>query len=156
MKGFFASAFLVATLLPVPRAALAATYPVDDSASQVLDSSLRMKWDSVAPQSGHGAGVTGITTVLVRLDTAAWNGRQGRIYMVLPEQPIGQVSASWTTRGPLLPGALRSGERALVYAGPLRSNLIEDTLRLVIQADGQRLVRTEQLRFSFEIDLETP
>lgn len=155
MKGFVACVCLVAALL-ASLPVLAATYPVDDSASQVLDSSLRMKWDSVAPQSGHGAGVSGVTTVLVRLDIAAWNGRQGRIYMTLPEQPIGQVSASWTTRGRLLPGALRSGERALVYAGPLRGDLIEDTLRLVIQADGQKLVRTEQLRFSFEVDLETP
>jgi len=155
MKARLVNVTLLAALA-LSVSATAATYPVDDSASQVLDSSLRMKWDSVAPQSVRGAGVSGVTTVLVRLDTDAWNGRQGRIYMTLPEQPIGQVTASWTTHGTLLPGALRSGERALVYAGPLRQGLIEDTLRLVIQADGQKLVRTEQLRFSFELDLETP
>lgn len=149
----------VATILSLLLAALpafAATYPVDDSGSQVLDTSLRMKWDSVSPQSDKGAGVSGVTTVLVRLNVSAWKGRQGRIYMALPVQPAGQVNASWTTRGPLLPGALRAGERTLVYAGPLNADLLEDTLRLLIQADGQRLVRSEKLHFSFEIDLETP
>ncbi len=156
MKTGFLKIALAMSLLTAALPAIAATYPVDDSASQVLDSTLRMRWDSVTPQPGAQTGVTGITTVLVRLDVAPWKGRQGRIYLVLPAQPAGAISASWTARGPLLPGALRSGERTLVYAGVLESERIEDTLRLVIQADGRKLVRSEQLRFSFEIDLELP
>ena len=136
--------------------AFAVTYPVDDSGSQVLDTSLKMKWDSVVPQSGQHSGVTGVTTVLVRLNVAKWNGRQGRIYMRLPEQPAGVVTATWTTRGPLLPGALRSGERTLVYAGSVSGDLLEDSMRMTVQTDGRQLRRAEQLRFSFEIDLETP
>ncbi|MET0718924.1 MAG: hypothetical protein ABWY34_11080 [Pseudoxanthomonas sp.] len=149
---FFFAPLLSLSILP----AFAATYPVDDSGSQVLDTSLNMKWDSVVPQSGQQSGVTGVTTVLVRLNTAQWKGRQGRIYMTLPEQPAGAVVVTWATRGTLLPGALRSGERTLVYGGALTGEVLEDTLRLSVQADGRRLTRTEQLRFSFEIDLETP
>ena len=148
------AALLMLALSVAP--AFAVTYPVDDSGSQVLDNSLRMKWDSVVPQSAQQSGVTGVTTVLLRLDTTQWKGRQGRIYMTLPTQPTGMVTATWTTRGPLLPGALRAGERTLVYAGALSGDTLEDTMRLVVQTDGRRLVRSEQLRFSFEIDLETP
>lgn len=132
------------------------TYKVDDSGSQVRDSSLRMKWDDSVPRVGARATVSGETAVQVRLNLSQWQGRQGRVYMSLPAQSAGPVTATWTTRGPLLPGALRAGERTLVYAGPIPSALLEDTMRLLIQTDGQRLARTEQLNFSFEIDLESP
>lgn len=134
----------------------AESYGVDDSGSQVQDPSLRMKWDDAVPQAGARAMVSGTTTVLVRLNLAPWRGRQGRVYMTLPAQSAGPFTATWTTRGILLPGALRAGERALVYAGPIQTELLEDTMRLLIQTDGQRLARAEQLDFSFEIDLGTP
>lgn len=136
--------------------AVAATYRVDDSASQVQGSSVRMKWDDVAPKRGARATVSGQTSVIVRLNVAPWKGRQGRIYMRLPAQPSAPVTASWTTRGPLLPGTLRDGERSLVYAGLIQTDLIEDTQLLTIEADGPRLTRAEQLDFTFEIDVESP
>ena len=141
-------------LLAAP--AMATTYRIDDSASQVLGNTLQMKWDSVAPQRGQRPIVSGGITVLVRLNLAPWQGRTGRVYMTLPAQPAGQATATWTTQGRLLPGILRAGERTLVYAGVMPAGLYEDTMRLVIQADGQRLIRVEQLNFSFEIDVESP
>jgi hypothetical protein len=129
---------------------------VDDSASQVLDNSVRMKWDSIAPRAGERSTVSGDVGVLVRLDTSPWAGRHGRIYLLLPAQPSGEMTARWTTQGRLLPGLLRSGERALVYSGLLPAGLLEDTLRLALRADGGKLVRAEQLTFSFEVDVESP
>lgn len=153
MKRVVAAAIGVLGLLAAAPA-LSATHAVDDSGSQVLGSNLRMKWDSPVPRRGERQIVSGTTTVLLRLNVAAWKGRSGRIYMKLPPQPSGLVTASWTARGPLLSGAVRAGERALVFAGPMPADVIEDTLRLVVQTDGERLVRTEQLSFSFEIDVE--
>src|SRR3546814_3910708 len=73
--------------------------------------------------------VSGEIAVRVRLDVSPWQGRSGRIYMLLPEQPAGAITATWTTRGRLLPGVLRAGERALVYAGPIAGGgLLGDTL----------------------------
>lgn len=132
------------------------TYRVDDSASQVLASNVRMKWDSIAPRSGENPTVSGDVGILVRLDTSPWVGRQGRIYMMLPAQASGEITATWSSQGRLMPGVLRSGERTLVYAGLLPAGLLEDTLRLTLQADGGKLVRAEQLNFSFEIDVESP
>jgi hypothetical protein len=48
---------------------------------------------------------------------------------------------------------VRAGERTLVYSGPIDTDVLEDELLLTIKADGRRLVRTEQLDFSFEIDV---
>jgi len=156
MKGCVRRVLAIAAGLLLPLAAVAQTFVVDDSASQVVGGAVRMVWDQGAPQRGQRPMVSGETSVLVRLNVSAWQGRQGRIYMTLPAQPAGPVNVSWSTRGPLLPGALRDGERALVYAGPIPAGFIEDTQRLLIRTDGSKLVRTEQLKFAFEIDVEAP
>ena len=133
---------------------VAETHRVDDRQSQVLGRALRLK--PIAPYArGMQANVVaGDVTVLVRLDVAAWKGRRGRIYMTLPEQSGGTVTATWTTRGHLMPGVVRTGGRTLVYSGLLRNGLLEDTLRLNLQADERRLPRDAQLAFAFEIDLD--
>lgn len=153
----FCAALLAAAWLAAAVPAVAGqTYPVDDSASQVLGSTLRLK-PEVMPARGRPLYmVSGEIAVQVRLDVSPWQGRNGRIYMLLPDQPAGALTATWTTRGRLLPGVLRSGERALVYAGPLPARLLEDTMRLRVDADGRRLPPSEQLAFSFEIDLDSP
>ena len=138
--------------------AQAATYRVDDSASQVLRPSVNMQWDDpIGPMRAQpSSGVTGKVTVLVRLDVRQWKGKAGRIYMKLPTPPTGPVTATWSSRGQLLPGVLRSGDRTLVFNGMVPSDMLEDTIHLTIRADGNQLVRTERLEFSFEIDVDGP
>lgn len=142
-------------LLAGATGAPAATHVIDDSASTVESPSVRMKWDQLAPGRGSSQ-VTGRLTVQARLDVAPWQGRSGRIYLTLPASAATPVTATWTSRGRLLPGTLRPGERALVYAGPIACALLEDTLELSLHADGRDLLRSEQLRFVFEIDVESP
>lgn len=156
MTTYLGLALAIAAGISAPFAVSAQTYPVDDSASQVLGGTVRMRWDDAVPQLRQRQTVSGEITVLVRLNVSAWQGRQGRIYMLLPAQPTGPMTVSWTTRGPLLPGALRSGERVMVYAGPIPAGVMEDTQRLLIRTAGGKLVRPEQLKFSFEIDVESP
>jgi hypothetical protein len=132
----------------------AETFRVDDSRSQVLDPHLRMQWESIAPGRGSSTDVVGQTTVIVRLDVSPWQGRAGRIFMSLPPRAEAPVQARWTTRGRLQSGLLRSGERAVVFAGPIAADLLEDTLVIRITTDGERLEREESLEFSFEIEVD--
>lgn len=135
----------------------AQTFPVDDSASQVLESGpLKMRWDSVVPRPGQPATMTGQVVVIVRLDVAQWRGRRGRIYQRLAPVPNGPVTAQWSANGPLLPGRVRDGDRALVFSGAIASDRMEDTFRLTIQANGDRVLRPQDLHFSFEIEPESP
>ncbi len=143
---------LASAMLP----AVAQTYPVDDSASQVLGGNVRLKPDALPARGAPMYRVAGEMAVLVRLDLSPWQGRRGRIYMRLPEQSNAAITATWTTRGRLLPGVLRAGERTLVYAGPIGDARLEDTLRLRIDADGRTLPSSGLLTFSFEIDLDSP
>ncbi len=149
---------LLLLLLALPCfSASAQTFPVDDSASQVLESGpLKMRWDSVVPKPGQPSTMTGQVVVLVRLDVAQWRGRRGRIYQRLAPVPNGPVTAAWAANGPLLPGRVRDGERALVFSGAIAAERIEDTFRLTIQADGNRVLRPQDLHFSFEFEPESP
>lgn len=149
MRALFLSFLLLAS-----PAAWAGIYPVDDSASTVLNSSVNMKWEDGVPRAGQRATVAGQLGVIVRLNVSQWKGQTGKIYMKLPSQAIGPVHTQWISRGRLLPGALRDGDRALVYAGAITDDMIEDTIQLLIQADGNRLGKPEQLHFSFEIETQ--
>ena len=83
-----------------------------------------------------------------------WLNRSGRIYLALPQQPVGVVDVEWATQGRLLPGKLQSGERTLVYAGPIRAEFIEDNLSVRVVADGRRVLGNQRLQFHFEIDVD--
>jgi hypothetical protein len=148
----FAAAILAALFASSPS--IAATFRVDDSLTLPSETSTPMKWRSLAPNRVAGDAVDGSSILTIRLNTAPWLNRTGKIYMALPEQPIGQVTAEWTTQGKLLPGQLTSGNRTLVFAGPVRASLIEDTIVLRVSADGRRLVAPQRLQFHFEIDVE--
>lgn len=144
----------LAGALMFPACALAATFRVDDSLTLPNETTTAMRWRSLAPNRAIGNAVEGSSVLTIRLNLAPWLHRSGRIFLVLPEQPIGQVIAEWSTQGKLLPGQLVSGNRTLVYAGPIRASVLEDTIALRLQADGQRLVAPQRLQFHFEIDVD--
>ena len=141
----------IALFLLSAGAARAQAVRLDDSASQVLTGLVRMQWEDPAP--GRSDMLVGQVTVLVRIDTSELRGRSGRIFHVLGRQAT-PVEASWTARGPLLPGQLKDGERALVYAGPISTDLLEDTFVLTLRADANLLSRPEQLEFHFEFEAD--
>jgi hypothetical protein len=146
------AALLVALSIALPAAAT--TYRVDDALTLPHESNQAMKWRSLAPSRTSGNSIEGTSVITIRLDTSPWINRPGKIYMALPEQPIGPVTAEWTTQGRLLPGSLISGNRTLVYSGIIKSNTMEDTIALKITADGRRLVAAQRLQFYFEIDVD--
>lgn len=154
IRAWLPTLLLALAMLAAAPVASAQAQRVDDSQSQVLGSTLALRWDQAAPRDGRAGTLSGTITVLVRLDVRAWRGRNARIYQVIPATAGVDVQAQWTSQGVLLPGQMRSGERALVYAGPVNSDFLQDTFRLTIRADGDRLERTERLEFDFEIEAE--
>ena len=136
------------------RPANAGTFAVDDSTSYTHDANTAMKWKLGAVARRASSAVEGTTLVTVRLNLSPWANKSGKIYMALAKQPIGPIKAAWTTQGRLLAGQLTSGNRTLVYAGPIRAGVLEDTIALTLEADGQRLVAAQRLQFYFEIDVD--
>lgn len=133
----------------------AATYIVDDSTSIPFESQVSTRW-----RDGSGGGrqmsneIEGGASVSIRLNLQPWLNRNGRIYLALPQQPIGVVNVEWATQGRMLPGKLQSGQRTLVYAGPIRTPALEDNFTVRVVADGRRVYATQRLQFHFEIDVD--
>jgi hypothetical protein len=129
------------------------TVTIDDSGTLPYDTPLSLNWQQRAPRSPADNRLTGTLTVRVRLNVAPWLRRTGRIYLVLPAQPPGPMTVSWSTQGRLLPGTLTGGTRALVYSGPITTPFIEDVLQLTLSVDASRLQpQPYHVSFNFEMD----
>jgi hypothetical protein len=144
------SAFCIIWLAAVP--AHARTTVIDDSATLPYNAALALHWQQLEPR-GHAKNLmVGTLELRVRLNVTPWLKRTGRIYLVLPAQQPGAMTASWTTRGRLLPGQLTAGSRTLVYAGPITTPFIEDVVQLTLTVDGRRMDQAYSVNFRFEMD----
>jgi hypothetical protein len=145
--------YAVLLLFAGSAAAAAAGQLVDDSGTLPYDAMFRLTWRSPTPQ--HGATdntLIGTTQLRVHLNVAPWLRHSGRIYLVLPVQPPGDMLVSWTTQGHLMPGNLRPGSRTLVYSGRITTPYLEDQVQLSIAVDAARLQQLTHVNFHFEID----
>lgn len=134
-------------------AAHAATYPLSDQATIIFTPNVAMKWRDTRPGNGRDM-VDGNVRIQLTLDTAAYRGRPGRVYMLLPPQEGLAIQASWTTNGLLLPGKLVSGgDRVLIWSGTVEGPTLTDILTLQITTDGRRLIAAQSLEFKCEIDV---
>lgn len=133
----------------------AATYIVDDSSTIPFEAQAPMRWRNTTGASRQMSNeIEGGATVNIRLNLQPWLNRNGRIYLALPQQPVGVVNVEWATQGRMLPGKLQSGERTLVYAGPIRTTFLEDSFTVRVVADGRRVNASQRLQFHFEIDVD--
>ena len=94
----------------------------------------------------------GTTTIRVRPNVMPWLRRSERIYLALPAQPPGPISLSWTTDGRFQPGQVASGNRVLVYAGPISAAFMEDTLTFQFKVAGTLMQRAVPVTYHFELD----
>ena len=148
-------AFFLACVLSIiwASAAQAKTITIDDSGTQALEPSVSMRWKTAAPsRSGDDNLMVGTTTIQVRLNVMPWLRHSGRIYLYLPAQQPGPLTASWITQGRFLPGQLRSGNRVLVYAGRISTPFLEEVLKFQFNVDGTLMRRAFPVTFHFEMD----
>jgi len=133
--------------------AQAKTTTIDDSGTQALEPSVSMRWKTAAPsRSGADTLMVGTTTIRVRINVTPWLRRSGRIYLDLPAQQPGPITASWISQGRFLSGQVHSGNRTLVYAGPIASPFMEDILKFQFSVDGTLIRRAFPVTFHFEMD----
>ncbi len=131
-----------------------AVFRVDDSGTVVLDPVLELQWQPPGRENSSSPLVSGATRVSVQMNLSAWVGKLGRIYMTLPRSAGPTVRASWLSGGTLLSGSLISGDRSIVYAGPISAPLLRDVIDIKLEVDGARLIQPEVLAFAFEIEVE--
>jgi hypothetical protein len=154
MKTAWAAALLSAAM------SLAAAAPIrlDDSGSHTIPAHVQMQWRHVPGASLIKGGASNdqmeaSLRVAIQLDTQAYAGRSGRVYMVLPADGGSRLALQWQTQGRLLPGRLAPGERSLVYQGVLPDSLLTDQLQLQVLADGEWAQASRRLAVHFELEL---
>ena len=130
----------------------AATVRVDDSGTVVSQSVVPMRWKQLVPGRGADHDVEASVRVALRLNLAKWINQPIRLYMGLAPSAGEPVYASWRTQGRLMPGAVRSGARGIVFNGIATAAALEETIDLVLKTDGRALVGPQALQFYFEID----
>jgi hypothetical protein len=148
-------AFFLACALSIiwTQDAQAKSVTIDDSGTQALEPAVAMHWKTAAPtRSPAGTLMIGTTTIRVRINVLPWLRHSGRIYLALPAQQPGPIGLSWTTQGRFLPGQVQSGNRALVYSGPIAAPFMEDTLTFQFSVDGALMGRTVPVTYHFEMD----
>lgn len=128
---------------------------LDDSLSHTVPPNVQMQWlPMTRGASSQTSDMEAWVLVNVRIDTRAWVGRSGRIYMVMARDEASSIEAVWTTQGRLQPGRLVSGERALVYAGAIRGATLEDQLKVRLRANADWSAPSRRLNFHFELEAD--
>ena len=132
--------------------AAARTTVIDDSGTLPYDAPLALRWQQLSPRAPVDNLLTGTLSLRVKLNVAPWLRRKGRIYLRLPAQQPGTMTASWTTQGRLLAGQLSSGTRTLIYAGPITTPFIEEQLQLTLNVNAAQMQQAYHVSFVFEMD----
>ncbi len=134
-------------------AAQAKTTTIDDSGTTALEPFVSLRWKNVAPpRGGVDNSMIGTLTSQVRLNVMPWLKRSGRIYLSLPAQQPGPMTLSWVAQARFRSGQLRSGNRILLYAGPITTPFMEDIFKFQFTVDGTLVRRPFPVTFHFEMD----
>lgn len=134
-------------------AARAKTTTIDDSGTTALEPFVSLRWKNVAPpRGGVDNSMIGTLTTQVRLNVMPWLKRSGRIYLSLPAQQPGPMTLSWVAQARFRSGQLRSGNRILLYSGPITSPFMEDIFKFQFTVDGTLVRRPFPVTFHFEMD----
>ncbi len=149
--------FLALALAIIWQPAEARTTVIDDSGTTAIEPSVMLRWKSASPaNSAEGMALVGRTTLRVRLNVQPWLHRRGRIYLSLPAQPPGPLTATLTTQGRLAAGQVQSGQRTLLYSGPITTGVIEDVVTFQFSVDGRLMRRPVGVNLRFEMDEDSP
>lgn len=139
----------------------AAATRLDDSASPRARVDVNPRWlhtnEGLTDPALLNAMVAEVRNLEVRLNTAPFVGKRGRIYLSLPAFTVGLQSPSglrveWQTRGTLLAGSALPGTRSVVYDGPIAKASLSDFVDFSLFIDARYL--QGGLRFEPVFDIE--
>ena len=142
--------------------ATAAATRLDDSASPRARVDVSPRWlhtgEGLTDPARLNAMVAEVRNLEVRLNTSAFVGKRGRIYLTVPAFTVGLQSPSglrveWRTRGTLMAGSALPGTRSVVYDGPITKALLADFMDFSLFLDA-RYVQAG-LRFEPVFEIET-
>ncbi len=154
---------LLAALALAAGGVLAAPVRLDDSASPRARIDVSPRWlgehESAGDRDWLHAMVAEASNVEVRLDTRAYVGRRGKIYLAVPAQVPGLMSptalrVSWLSRGGFASGEAIPGSRTLVYDGAISAPVTVVRLDFRFELDARFVGPGLRVDPYFEIETE--
>jgi hypothetical protein len=139
-----------------------ATVRLDDSLSpqQRVRASTRWAYDSSGPLDNEKINllISEVRGMEFRLKTAAYVGRQAKIYLKLPLVVRGlrspaAMKVEWSGRGRFASGSVIPGDRTLVFQGTIRDPVFSEFLDFTIRLDARQIQRGLEFEPIFEIEL---
>lgn len=134
---------------------------LDDSASprQRVEAKARWVYEGEEAMGAERIArmVVEVPNLEIRLNTSAWQGKQARIYINLPQAVPGIVSpegmrAEWRARGRMLGGSVQPGGRTLVYDGLIEQSQTVEFFDFIIHLDARYTQRGIRFEPKFEIE----
>jgi hypothetical protein len=134
---------------------------LDDSLSPRQHVELTTQWErrqgEVSDAGERLAVAIEARDVEIRLNTAAWTGKNAEIYLLFPQAISGlrlpdAMRIEWRTRGRFIAGTTIPGQRALVYRGPITAAVSGDIFDITYRIDGRYFDRRLQFQPIFEIE----
>lgn len=158
------SRLLLAACALAAASTLGAPIRLDDSASPKSRIVSAPRWlgehESAGNREWLHALVAEAANVEVRLDTKAFVGARGRIYLAVPELVPGLLSrdglrVTWVSGGGFASGSALPGERTLVYDGPIASAVTAGRFDFRFDLDARHLGRGLRVEPYFEIEVDS-
>lgn len=143
-----------ALILACAAASHAATHRLDDQGTQVLGGRLLLDWAPPSRAQARLQTLSGRAVVDLRLNTQAWQGRQGRIYLLLDKDGDPSVQLQWAAQGRIRAGTLQSGGRTLLFEGLLPGPRLEQRLELRVSTQAGWRGDHRALNFYCELDTD--
>jgi hypothetical protein len=130
----------------------AATYKLDDSASQTIPPNARWHWGDANLRAGLNTMYMDFQ-VKVRIDTQKHAGKQGRIFMVFPQDGGAPIHMQWESQGVLTSGKMSLGDRVMVFSGVIPGPRLEDSLQVKLATDARWMTQdSRRIAVHFELD----
>ena len=140
----------------------AAAERIDDSLSTQQQFDLDLNWKhsgntDTLDERQLNALTAEARHVEIRLNTAAYVGQQGSIYLGLPIDIRGSgdstaLRMSWETNGLFSSGSVSAGNRAKIFEGEITDAVMTDVFRLTFDIDARQVYNTLRFQPVFEIE----
>ena len=138
---------------------------LSDSLSPILRTQVSGSWEGAGfdpgnPRDGTVVARTGPMEVRLAIPPQYIDpARRVRIFLVVPVTIVGLQSAesfevSWASGGVFLSGRARSGQRALLFEGPVENPVLSDTVNFSIRADAAQMIGAIDYETIFEIEAD--
>ncbi len=138
-------------LVCLVHASTSERFTVDDTQSQLLQTTVKMEWQNWSPPTSGKDTLTGNYQILLKLDVSPWVSKKARIYMRFNTRQ--HMSFSYRGQDWIGEGVIQNKESRLIYEGMIATPIMQDLLTVKMFSSANELTHNDQLQSTFELEI---